>query len=224
MVTPSATPDRYLRQRDLLPPERLADLAVTVVGVGAIGRQVALQLAAIGTGPLTLVDFDTVELHNLPTQGYTEADLGRLKVHATAEACRQLNRQSVIHARSRRFSRSRDAAGVLFACVDSIETRRHIAEAVCTSASLFIDTRMSAEVLRILAVDRPAGWDGYRRSLFAPEQAHQGACTSRSTLYTASIAAGLAVGQFARWLRQLPVEADLMLNLLSSEMTVGASG
>ena len=26
------------------------------------------------------------------------------------------------------------------------------------------------------------------------------------------------VGQFARWLRGLPVDADLMLNLLSSEL------
>jgi len=224
MVTPSARPDRYLRQRDLLPQERLANLSVTVVGVGAVGRQVALQLAASGTGQLTLVDFDTVELHNLPTQGYTEADLGRRKVDATAEACRQLNRQSVIHARPGRFSRSRDAGEVLFACVDRIETRRHIAEAVEARARLFVDTRMSAEVLRILAVAGPAGWEGYRRSLFTPAQAHRGACTSRTTVFTASIAAGLAVQQLSRWLRGIPVEADLTLNLLSSEMTVGASG
>lgn len=40
--------ERYSRQRDLVPQEKLKGCRVTVVGVGAIGRQVALQLAAIG--------------------------------------------------------------------------------------------------------------------------------------------------------------------------------
>ena len=39
-----AIPDRDLRQRDIVPPEALAQCKATVVGVGAIGRQVALQL------------------------------------------------------------------------------------------------------------------------------------------------------------------------------------
>ena len=43
--------DRFTRQRDLVPSDRLADVATTVIGVGAIGRQVALQLAAIGAPP-----------------------------------------------------------------------------------------------------------------------------------------------------------------------------
>jgi sulfur carrier protein ThiS adenylyltransferase len=46
------------------------------------------------------------------------------------------------------------------------------------------------------------------------------ACTARSTIYTASIAAGLMVSQFTRWLRGLPVERDLLLNLLAAELTV----
>src|SRR6201999_1514449 len=40
--------DRFSRQRELVPAERLDPLLVTVIGVGAIGRQVALQLAAVG--------------------------------------------------------------------------------------------------------------------------------------------------------------------------------
>src|SRR4051812_1501709 len=34
--------DRFVRQRELVPSERLTDLTITVIGVGAIGRQVAL--------------------------------------------------------------------------------------------------------------------------------------------------------------------------------------
>ncbi len=40
--------NRFARQEDLVPRDRLADIRATVIGVGAIGRNVALQLAAIG--------------------------------------------------------------------------------------------------------------------------------------------------------------------------------
>ena len=40
--------DRDLRQRDIVPPDKLAACHALVIGVGAVGRQVALQLAAMG--------------------------------------------------------------------------------------------------------------------------------------------------------------------------------
>ncbi len=49
---------RFTRQQELVPQDRLLELKVTVIGVGAIGRQVALQLAAIGVRQLQLIDFD----------------------------------------------------------------------------------------------------------------------------------------------------------------------
>ena len=51
--------ERYSRQHDIVPPDRLAECKATVIGVGAIGRQVALQLAAMGIPWLQLVDFDS---------------------------------------------------------------------------------------------------------------------------------------------------------------------
>jgi hypothetical protein len=71
--------DRDLRQRDLVPPGKLACCAALVVGVGAVGRQVALQLTAMGIMNLTLVDFDTVDVVNLAPQGYAPEDLGNPK-------------------------------------------------------------------------------------------------------------------------------------------------
>ena len=55
--------DRFQRQEDLVPRDRLADIKATVIGVGAIGRQVSLQLAAIGVPRLQIVDFDVVDLY-----------------------------------------------------------------------------------------------------------------------------------------------------------------
>ena len=59
------------------------------------------------------------------------------------------------------------------------------------------------------------------RRCFTAAEAQQGSCTSRSTIYAASIAAGLMVHQFTRWLRELPVDRDLSVNLLASELMAG---
>jgi sulfur carrier protein ThiS adenylyltransferase len=93
-------------------------------------------------------------------------------------------------------------------------------EALHDRVACFVDGRMNAEVIRVLASAEPSTDRYYPTTLFAAEEAFLGACTARSTIYTASIAAGLMVGQFTRWLRRLPVDPDLTLNLLSSELTV----
>ena len=93
-------------------------------------------------------------------------------------------------------------------------------ETVRSVARFFVDGRISAEVMRIIAADDPFSDVYYATTLFPPEQAYVGPCTARSTIYTASIAAGLIVHQFAKWLRGMPVDRDLTLNLLAAEMTV----
>jgi len=78
--------NRFGRQQDLVPDDRFEQLTVSVIGVGAIGRQVALQLAALGVRRIQLVDFDCVELSNVTTQGYfrqSEAQPGRCTAHGT---------------------------------------------------------------------------------------------------------------------------------------------
>jgi hypothetical protein len=61
-------PDRFTRQRGLVPQEPLLALTVTVLGVGAIGRQLALQLAALGVRQLQLIDFDHIDLTNVTSR------------------------------------------------------------------------------------------------------------------------------------------------------------
>ena len=212
--------DRDIRQRDIVPPERLKECQVTVVGVGAIGRQVALQLAAMGVPWLHLIDPEAVEAPNLAAQGYLEDDMGRMKVHATGDLCHQINHQLEMHEHPERFRRSMEIGNVLFCCVDSIETRRLIWEAVKDKVLFFADGRMSAEVVRVLAVADAQGRKHYPTTLFAQAEAHQGACTAKSTIFTANLSAALMIEQFTRYLRRLPVDSDLQFNLLTSELTV----
>jgi sulfur carrier protein ThiS adenylyltransferase len=81
---------------------------------------------------------------------------------------------------------------------------------------------MLSETIRVLAVADEASRQHYAGTLFPQSEAQQGSCTSRSTIYAASIAAGLMVHQFTRWLREMSVEPDTTLNLLAGEWTAGS--
>ena len=213
--------DRDIRQREIVPPDQLERCRATVIGVGAVGRQVALQLTAMGIRSLQLIDPDTVEPANLAPQGFAVDDLGRAKVTAAGDACHQLNPKLEVREHHERFRRSMtDLGNVIFCCVDSIETRQHIWYAVQDAVEFFADGRMSAEVIRVLAASDVSSRQHYVTTLFRSEEAHQGACTARSTIFTASIAAGLMLEQFSRHLRTLPIDPDLQLNLLTSELSV----
>ncbi len=212
--------ERFSRQRDVVPADRLADCDITIIGVGALGRQVALQLAATGAAKLTLIDFDVVETSNLASQGYLETDLGSPKVTATAEQCRRINSGIEVTEINERFRRSSTVGNVVFACVDTIGARKLIWQAVKDNVSFFGDGRMTAEVIRILSACDADSRDHYESTLFPQGEAHGGACTSRMTIFAANIAAGLLISQFSRWLRNLPTSRDLTLNLLADELNV----
>ncbi len=212
--------DRFSRQRDLVPTQRLQSLSATVIGVGAIGRQVALQLAAIGTRRLRLIDFDTVELTNITTQGYRQTDLGLAKVRATEQSIREIDATTEVMTIGDRFRPRHLAGEAVFCCVDSISTRAAIWRAVQPTSQFWCDGRMLGEVLRILTVTDESGRKHYPETLFEPSEAQSGSCTARSTIYTASIAAGMMLNQFSHWLRGGITDNDLTLNLLAGELTV----
>ena len=100
------------------------------------------------------------------------------------------------------------------------ETRKLIWETIRHKVDFFCDGRMSAEVLRVLSVADAASQKHFPTTLFTAAEAFHGACTAKSTIYCANVAAGLMVGQFAKWMRGMPVERDLTLNLLSAELSV----
>lgn len=216
---------RNIRQRDLVPPERLAGCNAIVIGVGAIGRQVALQLAAIGIRCMALYDPDRVNIENLAPQGFWESDLGASKVTAVSKLAHEQFPKMELHTFSERFRKShvqkwsQQRPIAVFCCVDSIEARKLIWEAIKHKAQFFCDGRMAAEVIRVLTCDVPSIDRHYQTTLFSASEAYAGECTSKSTIYTASIAAGLMVGQFTRWLRQMPIIREQVFNLLAQELT-----
>ena len=79
---------------------------------------------------------------------------------------------------------------------------------------------MLGEIIRVLTAAGAQDREYYSTTLFPQTEALRGSCTAKGTIYAANIAAGLMVQQFTRYLRGLPLDLDLSLNLLASEWTV----
>lgn len=222
-MTAVRNPDRFERQEELIPRERVLQESVTVIGVGAIGRQVAIQLTALGAAKLQLIDHDDVEPANVTTQGYLADDVGRPKVQATADLCQQIEPHLAVEEIRDRFRPTHKIGSVVFCCVDSISTRAAIWRAVAGRYAFWADGRMLGEVVRVLAATADQGRKHYGTTLFPQAEAQAGRCTSRSTIYAASLAAALLVHQFTRYLRGLPLDVDASFNLLAGEYVHSAA-
>ena len=169
---------------------------------------------------LQIVDFDVVDLTNVTTQGYLAADVGQPKVEATAAAIRQLDPAIAVETVQDRYRPRMEIGQAVFCCVDSIDARSAIWRSAGQGAASGPMAGCWAKCIRVLAVADHVGRDHYPTTLFAQSEAQPGRCTARSTIYAASIAAGLMVHQFTRWLRGMPVDRDTSLNLLAGEWAI----
>lgn len=123
--------ERYNRQLLLKEwdQKKLRKSCVLVVGLGALGSVVTLNLAMMGVRELILVDFDTIELSNLSKQLlYEEKDIGKPKVEVAAEKLRRINSEIEVKALNediRRIDKSYfEKSNVVVDGLDTFEVRR----------------------------------------------------------------------------------------------------
>lgn len=88
---------RYNRQT-ILPEigdegqEKLKKAKVLVIGAGGLGCPVLQYIATAGVGFIGIIDFDTIEMHNLHRQIlYTENEIGKEKAIVAKEVVSKLN-------------------------------------------------------------------------------------------------------------------------------------
>lgn len=77
---------------------RLDRLKVVVVGVGSVGRSMALHLARLQVGALWLVDRGAYKAESLLTQPITPDEVGAPKASRTAALCRALSPRTRVYA------------------------------------------------------------------------------------------------------------------------------
>ena len=170
--------------------DALSGLHAAVIGVSGTGSIVAEQLARMGVGSLTLIDFDHIEYKNLNrilNSTVANAQRRDLKVHAIAEAVHAYApKTSIIPIASTIVSRQAVLASaesdVLFCCVDS-EEGRHVCDLISQAFILpLIDIGVSiptrsdskgevhvSDVLARLDYVQPSGASLLDREVYTPD-------------------------------------------------------
>jgi molybdopterin/thiamine biosynthesis adenylyltransferase len=180
------------------------DYSVVLIGAGGIGAISAVTLGKMGVGRLHIYDVDTVEDVNVATQFYDVSDIGISKINAITAKVENTSDANVIGHNVRVLQDFYlPSADIYISGVDSIKSRKDIWDAVCRSwlsngHNWYVDARMSSEYLQVYVVNS-AKPEFYTQSLEgqSDDDIPDEPCTSRATIYTGCIAAGV-IGSIVR--------------------------
>jgi sulfur carrier protein ThiS adenylyltransferase len=213
--------DRFSRQEKIISTEVIGATNVAIIGVGAVGREVARTLACNGVGNITLYDFDTVELHNCTTQGYYEADVGRPKVDCTKEELLRINSKLNIDAVNDRWrpNKKKKFDGAFF-CVDSLDMRGTLFNYFNEAVGFIADSRIGGEQIRLVNVFDEESKAHYPTTITNDAEAYADGCHVPMIKHSAGIAANMLVQSFIQYLRSgtSMLEKDRLFSLPSSDL------
>jgi len=206
---------RFLRQQDVVDAEKLANLKVTLIGVGSIGSVTGLYLAKMGACSLTAFDADIVDLHNVSNQAYGMSDVGLLKADAFANLV-ELQTGTLTNTFGLQYD-GRQLSGVVISAVDSMKSRDIIWKLIRDqpAVQLYLDARMGLETMIVHSV-RPqikADRVAYTSTLVPDDQAHQEPCTARTICYTPLMAASVVCNLVKRFVSEEGVLKQVVLDL-----------
>lgn len=207
--------ERFRQQLDIVKPEVLAKVPVTVIGAGAIGSFTVLTLAKMGMRNVTVYDFDNVEKHNLPNQFYRLCDLGKPKVQALKEIVLEFEGMEIT-ARNEKY-RGQRLRGIVLVCVDSMDARLNIWRFVKGNpeVAFFIDSRMGAEVMQVFSLS-PSDLSQcaeYEKNLFPSSEAFQERCTAKTIMYTVLAVASLILDQVKKFVMEEAVKKMITFDM-----------
>lgn len=185
-----------MRHAAIHDPAQYKDKRVAVIGVGTIGSHLALTLARMQV-PLLLYDADTIEEHNIATQSYGQADIGKKKVDAVATQILAVGSYEWLTICDEEYKGQPIDADIIVSTVDSLEARRVIAKGLIEYKveKHIVDGRVGREQVEAYTFPNAQAWLDQ-----LPEEGDEDPCGARFTAYTANIAAGLLANNVKRLL------------------------
>lgn len=213
--------DHLTRQLDLIPVETLGK-QVTIIGAGAIGSFLGLSLAKMGLTRITVYDHDDVSIENMSNQFYRFSDIGKNKAVALHQLVSDFTGVN-ISVRGHKFE-PQDAAplqGIVVVAVDSMEARRMIYEAVKSTGfqvEYLIDPRMGAEFYTQYTINpfKEADQKTYEKVMQSDDDSVAERCTAKSTVYTATLGAGMVVKTIKNIMLEQPFPRVTQWNIAAS--------
>lgn len=181
---------------------------IHIIGVGATGSFVAMELARMGCPVLNLYDFDDVEIHNIPNQYYDNDDLGKLKAEALSEKLKLINPNIVVNVHTSAVLPVEDEkhpgidkmSGYVFLLVDSMKVRKELWAAAKENKNIIHcwESRLGSDQARVYSLDMSVkDFSKYEADFYDDDTAEVSACgTSITVLPIVLQTASLMIVQF----------------------------
>lgn len=185
----------------------------TVIGLGGLGRQVAMHLTALGVGRLHLVDARRVSIKTHGREGFALEDVGRPRVFAAAGRCHPINPQLDLQTVPTRSIRGLDPGDVAFLCPGWRTATNAVAKSIGDTIAFAARCTVAWSTIRV-----DIAWD--RRSLARwPQGMETARLATALSVPAESTAAGLAVAEFVRFVAGRRPRS-LRLNLFTLKLDV----
>ena len=204
------------RHLDVFDPYKFGDTPVTVIGAGATGSWLVLQLAKLGISNITVWDFDVVEEHNIPNQLFGLQDVGQFKTIALQGIIREQTGLE-IKVQNQKFEGGR-LSGYVFLMVDSMKGRKDIWERSIKGKSavkLLVEPRMGLNEARIYNVN-PLDLTqqrAYEACWYPDDEAEVSACgTSQSVITTALLTASFCARQLINHCNDVELFNEILID------------
>ena len=146
--------DRHVRVVGKDNQLRIRNSKIAIVGVGAVGCVVAIELACAGVGKISLVDHDIIEHHNIPRfipaslndSGNSKVIVSRNFLQDRFPHVKVGTHNDVIENMPDRFFQEHD---VIVSATDGIGSRYWIQEQCLTHEKVMIDSGINKNIVRV---------------------------------------------------------------------------
>lgn len=212
----------YTRQRDFFDPDR-TNAVVTIVGCGGIGSFTAFALAKLGVSQLRLLDFDTVEEHNVPNQLFEPSQIGMAKVDALAQTIDEIGTECICI--NKPLQEGIPLSPIVISALDSMTARAELWAQVKNKldVKLFLDGRLGGENVLLYAANPtlPTDIRGYEATLHSDSEGVDLPCTGRAIIDVGFVIASLMTRAVRRYHAKEPSVPITYLNQQTLDLQKG---
>ena len=182
----------------------------TIIGCGAIGSKIALELTKAGISSLELYDEDIVEPHNLCNQAFLYEHIGMPKVDALKDLLLKVCAVDVEPV-NKFYKDEFPMHETVFLCVDSMSERKRIVEELFHKPNVvtIIETRMGIDEYRVYTFTKVNYEQWKSVSNYDDSSIERSACgTTLSIGGTSSLCAATATWQFLKHFTIVPAQIE----------------
>lgn len=189
------------RHNSVFSAHNFGNRRVDVIGAGATGSAIVMQLAKLGIANIHVWDFDKVEEHNIANQLYGIHDIGKFKVDALAEIVLTTTGTQITAHNAAVDGNTTGFRDYVFLVTDTMSSRKDISNGAILfnpNIKFMIETRMGAELGMIYTINpsSPSQVTAWKNTLFDDAEAEVSACGASITVGpTANLIASYAVWQ-----------------------------